>query len=68
MELSNNNAKTLLLDTHQDIEEYAESLVANPWLPHKSLRVSSKDSEVLVLSSIFEQNNNLRRRSGFNSY
>lgn len=29
MELSNNNAKTLLLDTHQDIEEYADILVTN---------------------------------------
>lgn len=29
MELSNNNAKTLLLDTHQDIEEYADTLVTN---------------------------------------
>lgn len=29
MELSNNNAKTLLLDTHQDIEEYADNLVTN---------------------------------------
>jgi len=29
MELSNNNAKTLLLDTHQDIEEYADALVTN---------------------------------------
>jgi hypothetical protein len=29
MELSNNNAKTLLLDTHQDIEEYADTLVNN---------------------------------------
>ncbi len=28
MELSNNNAKTLL-DTHQDIEEYADTLVTN---------------------------------------
>jgi hypothetical protein len=27
MELSNNNAKTLLLDIHQDIEEYADVLV-----------------------------------------
>jgi len=29
MELSNNNARTLLLDTHQDIEEYADTLVTN---------------------------------------
>lgn len=29
MELSNNNAKILLLDTHQDIEEFADSLVTN---------------------------------------
>ncbi|WAC39841.1 hypothetical protein [Pedobacter sp. SL55] len=29
MDLSNNNAKTLLLDTHQDIEEYADTLVTN---------------------------------------
>jgi len=29
MELSNNNVKTLLLDTHQDIEEYADTLVTN---------------------------------------
>jgi len=29
MELSNNNAKTLLLETHQDIEEYADTLVTN---------------------------------------
>lgn len=29
MALSNNNAKTLLLDTHQDIEEYADTLVTN---------------------------------------
>ena len=29
MELSNNNAKTLLLDTHQNIEEYTDTLVTN---------------------------------------
>lgn len=29
MKLSNTNAKTLLLDTHQDIEEYADTLVTN---------------------------------------
>lgn len=29
MELSNNNAKILLLDIHQDIEEYADTLVTN---------------------------------------
>lgn len=29
MSLSNANAKTLLLDTHQDIEEYADILVTN---------------------------------------
>jgi len=29
MELSNNNANILLLDTHQDIEEYADLLVTN---------------------------------------
>lgn len=29
MNLSNTNAKTLLLDTHQDIEEYADILVTN---------------------------------------
>lgn len=29
MELSNKNAMTLLLDTHQDIEEYADTLVNN---------------------------------------
>ncbi|GGH27571.1 hypothetical protein FAZ19_19085 [Sphingobacterium alkalisoli] len=29
MELSNNNAKILLLDTHQDIEEFADTLVTN---------------------------------------
>lgn len=29
MKLSNNNAKTLLLDTHQDIEEYADTLLTN---------------------------------------
>lgn len=29
MKLSNTNAKTLLLDIHQDIEEYADTLVTN---------------------------------------
>jgi hypothetical protein len=29
MNLSNKNALTLLLDTHQDIEEYADTLVTN---------------------------------------
>ena len=29
MKLSNTNAQTLLLDTHQDIEEYADNLVIN---------------------------------------
>lgn len=29
MKLSNKNAKSLLLDLHQDIEEYADSLVIN---------------------------------------
>lgn len=29
MNLSNKNAQTLLLDTHQDIEEYADTLVTN---------------------------------------
>ncbi len=29
MELSNTNINTLLLDTHQDIEEYADTLVTN---------------------------------------
>ncbi len=29
MELSNKNANTLLLDTHQDIDEYADTLVTN---------------------------------------
>ena len=29
MDISNSNAKTFLLDTHQDIEEYADALVNN---------------------------------------
>ncbi|MCB0516517.1 MAG: hypothetical protein R2798_01315 [Chitinophagales bacterium] len=29
MKLSNTNAKTFLLDTHQDIEEYADTLATN---------------------------------------